>query len=93
MYQNKPICADLTPEVRGLFWGGAVWGWGWFLFPPRTSVNGATWLSFSPILLFFLNEMDQRKTKEDSSEEVPWEKIFIYQYAVVSKLVEHYFHL
>lgn len=65
MYQNKPICADLTPEVRGLFWGGAGGGGGcsvsangWFLFPPRTNGNGATGF------FFFFSWMNQRKTKE-----------------------------
>lgn len=55
MYQNKPICADLTPEVRGLFWGGAGGGGGvlWaqttsFLFPPQTNMNWATGFFLSP---------------------------------------------
>lgn len=65
MYQNKPICADLTPEVRGLFWGGAGGGGGVFcerkrlVFVPTTN----QWERSNRILFFFPEWTKERQKK------------------------------
>lgn len=116
MYQNKPICAALTPEVRGFLGEGVDVGWlvgrsvglsvGLSVGRLAVSVGGSStagglrpqpggevarveWgmKSFST---HFSTEEDKKqdtdereRKKESGPERVPWEKNFIYQYAVV----------